>query len=133
MFSSEYRIKFGQCDPGGIMYFAELFNMAHWIYEDFLQESLPDINYFEHETLAIPLIHAEADYFKPLKLHQKVVLKMEVAEIKTTSFTLITNFSDNSDSEAAKVKTVHVCVNKENFEKTKIPDELRALLTKNSG
>jgi YbgC/YbaW family acyl-CoA thioester hydrolase len=133
MFSSAYKIKFGQCDPGGIMYFANLFDLAHWIYEDLLQDTLPESNYFEHKSLAIPLVHAEADYLLPLKLHQKVELKLEVAELKTTSFTLITNFYDQSDTLAAKVRTVHVCVNREDFEKREIPDDLRKVLAKYSG
>lgn len=131
--SSEYKIKFGQCDPGGVMYFTVLFDLAHWTYEDLLQESLPEINYFEHDSLAIPLVHAEADYLKPLKLHQKVACKLEVAELKTSSFTLITNFYDQSGTQAAVVKTVHVCVGREKFNKIEIPDDLRQVLSNHSG
>jgi len=132
MFSSEYKIKFGQCDPGGIMYFTALFDLAHWAYEDMLLESLPENNYFTHDQIVIPLVHASADYTSPLKLHQKVTLRLTVDELKTTSFQLITEFYDQSDNLSAKVKTVHVCVNKERFGKIDIPNDLRDALVKHS-
>ena len=94
MYQSEYKIKFGQCDPGSIMYFTALFDLAHWVYEDMLLESLPENNYFDHDQIVIPLVHAEADYISPLKLHQNVTLKLSVDEIKTTSFQLVTEFYD---------------------------------------
>ena len=133
MFYSDYKIKFGQCDPGGIMYFAELFDLAHWAYEDMLLESLPENNYFTHDQIVIPLVHAEADYINPLKLHQNVTLKLTVGDIKTTSFQLITEFSDQSENLSAKVKTVHVCVSKDSFDKTEIPNDLREALSKHLG
>lgn len=133
MFHSDYKIRFGQCDPGGIMYFTALFDLAHWVYEDMLLESLPENNYFDHDQIVIPLVHAEADYINPLKLHQDVTLKLTVSEIKTTSFQLITEFYDQSDNLSAKIKTVHVCVNKDSFDKIDIPVDLREALSKHSG
>jgi len=133
MFFSDYKIKFGQCDPGGILYFTALFDLAHWVYEDMLLESLPENNYFNHDQIVIPLVHAEADYISPLKLHQKVTVRLTVGEIKTTSYQLITEFYDQSEILSAKVKTVHVCVNKDSFDKTEIPDDLREALSKHSG
>ena len=133
MFHSDYKIKFGQCDPGGIMYFTALFDLAHWVYEEMLLESVPDNNYFAHDKIVIPLVHAEADYLSPLKLHQNVTINLTVDEIKTTSFQLIAEFHDQSDNLSAIVKTVHVCVNKDNFGKTEIPKDLRDALSKHSG
>lgn len=133
MIQSDYKIKFNQCDPGGILYFAELFIMAHWIYEEMIQESVPESNYFNHPQIAIPLIHAEADYSIPLKLHQDVTLKLSVDEIRTTSFQLVTEFYHKSDNLCARVKTVHVCVNKKGFSKTDIPEDLKGALSKHQG
>jgi acyl-CoA thioesterase FadM len=110
-----------------------LFDLAHWVYEEMLLESVPDNNYFAHDQIVIPLVHAEADYLIPIKLHQKVTIKLAVDEIKTTSFQVITEFYDQSDNLSAKVKTVHVCVNKESFGKTEIPNDLRDALSKYSG
>jgi 1,4-dihydroxy-2-naphthoyl-CoA hydrolase len=132
MVHSEYKIKFSQCDPGGILYFAELFDMAHWAYEDMLNESLKEINYFEHSQIAIPLVHAEADYLKPIRLHQNIAVKIKVDELKSTSFSLLTEFLDSSGIIAAKVKTVHVCVKKDVYEKTDIPEDLRKVLSNHS-
>jgi len=133
MFQADHIIKFGQCDPGGIMYFTALFDLAHWVYEDMLIESLPESNYFSHNQIVIPLVHAEADYLAPINLHQHVTLKLSVDEIKTTSFQLITEFYDQSDNLCAKVNTVHVCVNKDSYDKTEIPDDLREALSKHTG
>lgn len=128
MYVANYKIKFTQSDPGGIIFFSKLFEIAHWAYEEMVENFELKRNYFFDSEFAIPLIHAEADYLKPIRVHEDIRVNVVVEEIRTSSFILGYEFIDAEGDLKAKVKTVHVCVVKNNFSKTSIPDDLKNCL-----
>ncbi|KUO63696.1 hypothetical protein APF79_00375 [bacterium BRH_c32] len=80
-------------------------------------------DYFKDSEYLLPIINAEATYIKPIKVADELTVNMSVTQLKDSSFELTYSFyKDNAI--LAKAKTVHVCVNKEKFEKTSIPEEL---------
>lgn len=128
MFINKSRIYFNQVDPGGILFYGEVFNIVHSAYEEMLNSFDLDTNYFEHSEFAIPIIHSEADYLKPVKFGDEIITKIVVSELKTSSFSLEFEIQDIIGNILVKVKTVHVFVKKKGFSKTELPTGLRSKL-----
>ena len=129
MFSIEKYISFSDCDPAGIMFFSRAFEIAHTAYEKFMHAN--DLgDYFGKRDVIIPLVHAEADYRKPLKPGDIVVAMVKLGEIKENSFRLTYNIYTTGNEIAIKVKTVHATVLKDGFKKCPVPEDLQKALIK---
>ncbi|MCP5062211.1 MAG: acyl-CoA thioesterase [Ignavibacteriae bacterium] len=123
MFTTKYKISFGETDPGGIIFFAELFKITHIVYERLFENFGTKRNYFLDDEFMIPIVHTEADFVSPMKFGDEIKCTVMVEDIGSTSFLLKYQFQKN-DKIMATSKTTHVMVNKNNFVKTKIPIEL---------
>lgn len=130
MFTKDIKIRFYDCDPAGILFFSNVFSYAHSVYEEFL-ESLPlDRNYFYDSDYSLPLVHSEADFHNPIIAGEEITINLVVKDIKNTSFDLHFEFVKDGSLRCAVVNTVHVCILKEMYKKTQIPDDLRKNLEK---
>ena len=110
----EKTIGFNQCDPAGIMYFAESFTLAHQLIEGFIAAS--DIgwsSWFAHPVMVFPLVHASCDYWLPLAAGTRCILTLGIGRLSASSITFITRaYAEDKDAACLRVKTVHVAVNK---------------------
>ena len=130
MFTTNYKITFCETDPGGILFFAEFFKIAHITYERFFDKLDLDRNYFLDDKYILPIVHSSADYISPVKFGDELICELKVGEIGTTSFELLYILKKNNNI-AANVKTKHVVVLKDIFEKTTIPEKLLTRLKEN--
>ncbi len=127
MFTSKEYISFSDCDPAGIMFFSRAFEKAHNAYEKFLFENgLGD--YFGKKEIVIPILNACSDFKKPIWAGEGITVNLTLVEKKENSFSLLFTILKNTGEIAAVVKTVHLCVLKENFMKCNVPDDLNDAL-----
>lgn len=130
MFTTKYKIAFCETDPGGILFFAEFFKIAHVAYERFFESLNLEKNYFLDDEYILPIVHSNADYLSPVKFGDELVCEVKVGKIGITSFELVYLLM-NKDKTAAKILTKHVAVKKKGFEKAEIPNELLGKLKEN--
>lgn len=130
MFETKYKIAFSETDPGGILFFAEFFKIAHITYERFFDSLNLKRNYFLDKEFILPIVHANADYISPVKFGDELKCEVFVGKIGETSFELKYNLF-NKNQIAAKVITKHVVVKKEVFKKSEVPKDLLIKLKEN--
>ena len=130
MFTTKYKIAFCETDPGGILFFAEFFKIAHVAYERFFESLNLEKNYFLDDEYILPIVHSNADYLSPVKFGDELVCEVKVGKIGTTSFELVYLLM-NKDKTAANILTKHVAVKKKGFEKAEIPKDLLGKLKEN--
>ena len=133
MFTSKVKVYFYDADPAGLIFYASLFKYAHAAYEDFLRSLNTERDYFFDREYVLPIIHAEADYLRPISVGDELRIDIEVSLLKKSSFEMSYRFYKNIDQLAASAKTVHVCVLKEKFVKIELPVNLHAQLGVNRG
>ena len=124
MFKSEIKINFYDCDPAGILFYANLFKFAHKTYEALIESFKLSDGYFNNENFVVPIIHTEGNYFIPMKPGDKIEVSVNVSDMRNSSFELTYKFVDKDSNLCADVKTVHVFVDKKSFEKINIPAEI---------
>ena len=68
MYHYQTTIRLHQTDAAGVVFFSNLFVIAHDAYESFLESHLPLNAILSDGVYIIPIVHAEADYLLPLAL-----------------------------------------------------------------
>ncbi len=124
MFKTKVKVYFYDADPAGIIFYASLFKFVHAAYEDFMRSLSTERNFFFDRDYILPIMHAEADYVKPIKVADELRVEVIVSSLRNSSFELSYKFYKDDNQFAALAKTVHVCVLKEKFEKIELPKDL---------
>ena len=102
-------VRLHQTDAAGVVFFANLFVMAHEVYERWLGQAMPLAEILA-QGIRLPIVHAEADYRRPMRLSDVLRVELTAVEKKATSFTMEAVFVDAAGETAARVRTVHVVV-----------------------
>lgn len=125
-----YRLRFQDADAAGILFYARLFDIFHDAYVCFLEElGRPLWKSIETSDTMIPLVHAEADYLSPLRFGDPIKVAIGVKRLGKKSFTLQYSVNRQEDGRmAATGETVHVAVDRENFQSVILPKGLQQAL-----
>ena len=133
MFSTKVKIYFYDADPAGIIFYASLFKYVHAAYEDFMRNLHTERDFFFDKDYVLPIMHAEADYVKPIKVGDELRVDVVVSSLRESSFELSYKFYKNDNQFTAIAKTVHVCVLKDGFKKITLPKDFSDKLKINLG
>jgi 1,4-dihydroxy-2-naphthoyl-CoA hydrolase len=120
-------------DAAGVLFFPTLFRHAHDAYEAFMT----DQGIALHETLAdgryaVPIVHAEADFHRPLSHGTDVTIMLEVARLGESSFTVAYRFIDPAGESCATARTVHVVIERAGGMRRPVPESWRERLAAHS-
>ncbi|MFZ0467947.1 MAG: thioesterase family protein [Thiogranum sp.] len=124
-----FSVMLSSTDRAGVLFYPELFRHAHDAYEAFMarqEQDLPGI--FAAGDVHIPVVHVEADYLLPLCHGDSVDVTVTPARVGTTSFGIDCEFTDAQGRTAAKVGSVHVCIDPASRKAAAIPATLRERL-----
>lgn len=80
-------IRFGDCDPAGILYYPRYFDLFHQAMEAWFDGplDLPYATFIQDHGLGLPAVHAEADYKAPTAYGERVGVQLQVARLGRTS------------------------------------------------
>lgn len=122
---TETYVKLHDTDAAGTLFFANYFKIAHSAYERFMQSIGLGLDYIiERSDYLLPIARAEADYESRLCLGDKFTVSLK-AELGQASFTLSCLFKDGEGRIAARLRTVHVSVDKKTGKTVPLPEEIR--------
>jgi 1,4-dihydroxy-2-naphthoyl-CoA hydrolase len=128
MYSFSTTVRLHHTDAAGILFFANLFIIAHECYETYLD---PEVNFhfmFNEKKLMMPIVHAGADYLKPLRVSDRITIQLRLKEIGKSSFHLGYDIINEDGEMSATVETSHVVRNKDGSATISLPDVLREKL-----
>lgn len=125
-FVVERTITLPQTDAVGIMYYAQIFTLAQEALESYLDSlGLPIAGQLAEEPFLLPVVHAEADYFLPLRLGERIRIQVQPAKTGAKSLTLTYEFVNSRGQRAAAVRIVHAAVSKRDFQSIPLPEKIR--------
>jgi 1,4-dihydroxy-2-naphthoyl-CoA hydrolase len=127
----DFRVTLHDIDAGGVMFFAHLFRYAHDAYEAFMEAiGLPLDLLIREGRARLPLVHAQADYRAPMRHGQTVSVRLGVARVGASSFTLDYRFTDDDGRLLALAQTVHAHWDAERNATAPLPPALAKALGK---
>jgi len=122
-------IGFGDADAAGVVYYPRLLALAHDAVEELIRRTPAGWGaWFASPAYAVPVRHAEADFFLPMRPGEEFSIRAVVEKIGMTSIVFAVEFLDGAGHCAARVRTVHVFITKAIGSPAAIPEEIRAAL-----
>lgn len=122
-------IRLQETDATGVLYFAEQLKIALEAFEDFLIHKGFSLNQLIESPYLMPVVHAEADYFAPLKVGDRVNISVALHRLGEKSFTLHYVFHDPVRAiDVGTVTLIHVTVDGKTRSSLPIPESILLLL-----
>ncbi len=87
VFSTERRIRFSHCDPAGIVYFVNFFDMISGCVEDWFRDAvgLPFNEMHIVRRLGFPIVNTGCEFFRPCHLGDVLVLELAIGRLGRSS------------------------------------------------
>lgn len=127
----KYIVKLHDTDAAGVLFYANQFRIIHDSYQSFLKKIGIDFKeMFEAGDFFIPIVHAEADFKKPMKVGDGIETELTVSNIGNSSFALDYTITDNKGNIVGTAKTVHVTCDSKSMKKITLPPEIKNGLNK---
>jgi len=126
MFTYKTTVRLFDTDAAGLLFFGNHFRIIHAAYEAYLESKglgMGDI--IRGGRLLLPIIHAEADYYEPMFVGDKLTVELTAEEPTTHSYSLNFALKNGEGRKVGAVRTVHVCLDNKTREKTPLPEKLR--------
>ena len=124
-------IRFQDTDAAGVVYFANVLSMCHEAYEASLAASGINLReFFSNPAIAIPITHAEVDFFRPMFCGDQTLIQLIPTLISDQEFKIdyqifVGNSSDRSLSQA---HTRHVCISPVIRKRENLPEMMQKWL-----
>ena len=134
-FSYSRKVYLGDTDAAGVVYFAKGLAICHEAYEESLADTKIEIRQMLNDgVVALPIIHAEIDFHKPMFCGDLLVIKLKTSQISKNEFAIAYQIfnSNNLKQTLIKAKTHHVCINPQTRTRLDLPINLLNWLRKNS-
>jgi 4-hydroxybenzoyl-CoA thioesterase len=126
-FTTERKIRFSHCDPAGIVYFVNFFDMVSGAVEDWFSEAF---GYDAHSTfirsrVGFPIVNTGCEFFRPCHLGDRLELALTIARLGRSSIEFSVTGSVAGD-EKFRARHKVVLMSLDSQRALPIPDDLRA-------
>lgn len=121
-------IRFSDTDAAGVVYFANVLSICHEAYEASLAAIGINLkSFFTNPAVAIPIVHARVDFFRPLFCGDELIIELIPTAIEEDIFEIayeIFAASTPAERSRAKAVTKHVCIDPTDRTKQPLPQEM---------
>jgi YbgC/YbaW family acyl-CoA thioester hydrolase len=132
-FSTRIRVRFGDCDPAGLVYYPVIFHYCHVAMEEFFAERC-GISYHRlmtDERMGFPTVNARAEFFVPLVYGDEAEIEVQVSRVGQSSVTFEYSLKRASDAVlCARSTNVHVSMNLDVRRAVPIPERYRQIFSR---
>jgi 4-hydroxybenzoyl-CoA thioesterase len=125
-FSTERKIRFSHCDPAGIVYFVNFFDMVSGAVEDWFGEAIGFTFNEMHiqRRVGFPIVNTGCEFFKPCHLGDRLVLELAIAKLGRSSIEfVVVGRVDGGEKFRARHKVAMISLDTQRA--LPIPDDLR--------
>ncbi len=125
-------VRFGETDSAGVIHFNHLLRWCHEAWEESLElygikafNIFPGYNNNDVSTpeIALPIVHCQADYLKPIQLGDRLLLKLQPEKIDIASFQLKINF-EKKNIKVASGLIRHTAIDIHTRRRCSLPKEI---------
>ncbi len=125
-FTTERKIRFSHCDPAGIVYFVNFFDMVNGAVEDWFGEAI-GLTFNEmhiQRRVGFPIVNTGCEFFRPCHLGDRLVLELTIARLGRSSIEFsVVGRVGGQEKFSARHKVALMSL--ETLRALPIPDDLR--------
>jgi len=130
-FRSLLKVRFGDIDHAGIVYYPRFLHYFHVSLEEFFGSRV-GVDYatvINEHRVGFPTVHLETDFHRPLRYGEQIEIEVGVVKLGRTSITWkYTVYVEGVSEPVIEGSNVTVCLDMETFKKREIPYWLRTKL-----
>ena len=127
-FSAHITVRFGDCDPAGLVYYPALFHYCHAAMEEFFAARC-GVSYalvVSGRRLGFPTVNVRAEFFAPFVYGDEAEVEVWASKVGRTSVTFEYRLRRASDPElCASATLVQVALNLDERRAVPLPEDLR--------
>jgi 4-hydroxybenzoyl-CoA thioesterase len=127
-FSTLITVRFGDCDPAGLVYYPVLFHYCHAAMEEFVAARC-GVGYarlMAERRLGFPTVNVRAEFFAPFVYGDEALVEVWVSAVGRTSVTFEYRLRRASDQTlCASATHVQVSMNLDERRAVPLPEDLR--------
>lgn len=125
-FAKERLIRFSHCDPAGIVYFVNFFDMISGVVEDWYREALgvPLQEMLAKRRVGFPIVSTGCEFFRPAHLGDTLLLELTIARLGRSSIEFAIRGSVAGE-EKFRGRHKVALVSIDTFRPVPIPDDMR--------
>lgn len=130
LFSRERFVRWGDCDPGGIVYSPRVYEYALDTLEEFYMEALGSswMGLRDGSIVGTPVLRTEIEYMHPLVPEQKFTVTISIKDVGRSTVTYEMTGIDDSGNQYFRVEVIMCFISQASFESTDIPEDIRKRL-----
>ena len=122
-------VRFGECDPAGVVYYPVFFNWFHEAMEQWFEQELGQSYAAVVKQVGFPAAETSAQFVRPIALGEEIVVRLQVARIGKSSLLLRFSVLGQGRIEKAIGEVRCVCIGVASgefqFRAVSIPETLR--------
>ena len=130
-FRSKLKIRFGDIDRAGIVYYPRFLHYFHVALEEFFAAEL-GIEYHilvDTHRIGLPTVHLESDFSRPFSYGDDIEVEVRVLKVGSTSITFgYRAFKEGDAAPRIVGHNVTVCLDMDRFQKMELPEWFRQLI-----
>lgn len=140
VYQREELVRFGHCDPAGIVFYPRYFEMLNAVVEDWFTHSL-GVDYAQllgPRRVGMPTVHLSSEFKRVSRMGERLSQRVAIRKLGRTSLTLTIHFdgpaqSAEFDDGRVAFEQVLVCTNLDTHKAQPFPPDLRAALERAQG
>ena len=129
-YETSLKVRFGDIDHAGIVYYPRIINYFHVAFEEFFSDrvGLPYNELLDDRRLGFPSVKVDVDFRETLAFGDVARVEIQTRELGNSSLTLRYRIRKEGKKKACVVARITtVCVDMDTFKPTRIPDDLRTV------
>lgn len=129
-FSAERVVRFGDCDPAGIVFYPRYFEMVNGVVEEWWTHlGMPWADMVEVRRIGTPVSHVETIFLRPSGIGDRLDFRLSVESLGRSSVRFRHRVFGPDGDERIRIRQRMVCVSLDSKLPIAWPAELRALVT----
>lgn len=127
-FATEILVRFGDCDPAGIVFYPRYYEMFNSVVEDWCDAGLDlDFHTMHMERgLGVPAVRIETDFIQPSRLGDRLRAELAVHRLGRASLHVGIKLIGPDSKERVRAKLVLALMDLKSARAVALPDDLRA-------
>ena len=128
VFAREVLVRFGDCDPAGIVFYPRYFEMFNNLVEDWCAHGLGTSFRELHQErgLGLPTVGIQTDFVAPSRLGDVLHAELQVEKLGGASLTVAIRLMGEDYAVRVRASLVLVLMELNTMRATRIPDAMRA-------
>ena len=135
-FTTRINVRFGDCDPAGLVYYPALFHYCHAAMEEFFAArcGVEYARLVSTERMGFPTVNVSAEFFEPFVYGDAAEVEVWVSRVGRASVTFEYRLRRASDGRLCATATlVQVAMNLDERRAVAVPEDLRRAFERSAG